>query len=123
MFAPDAIEVRFISGHRREIGPACAWLRLRVPIVEGAPLSPGIRVAAAADFGNGISSAVSWEEHVFINPDLTVYLEREAVGEWIGLDSITRIVADGGVGLSESVLYDSEGRIGRAVQALLVARR
>jgi hypothetical protein len=59
---------------------------------------------------------------VFINPDLTVHLGREAEGEWIGLDAETTIAADG-TGQAVSTLYDERGRIGRAVQALFVDRR
>ncbi len=122
LFAPDAIEVRVAAGAIDEPGPAAAWFRLRVPVIEGVALTGLQRVAAAADFGNGIASVVSWEGHTFINPDLTVYLEREPAGEWIGLDAETRI-GTGGIGVAESVLYDEHGRVGRAVQALLVARR
>jgi hypothetical protein len=80
------------------------------------------RLAAAADFPNGIASELPWDEYVFINPDLTVYVEREPVGEWIGLDARMR-VASGGAGFSEAVLYDSQGRVGRSLQSLYVARR
>lgn len=122
MFAPDAIEVRFSDGSFHALGPSSAWFRLRVPILDGQPPSPLQRLAAAGDFGNGISSPVSWDDHLFINPDLTLYVEREPEGEWIGLEARTRIV-DGGVGVSESVLYDMRGRVGRAIQSLLVAPR
>jgi acyl-Coa thioesterase superfamily protein/acyl-CoA thioesterase superfamily protein len=121
MFAPDAIEIRFVNGGWAQ-GPCTAWFRLNVPIVAGEEPSPLQRLAAAGDFGNGISATLSWDDYLFINPDLTLYVEREPVGEWIGLDSQTRIAA-GGVGLAESVLYDSRGRVGRATQALLVAPR
>jgi hypothetical protein len=122
MFAPDAVEVRFVSGQFSARGPATAWFRLRVPVVHGERASPLQRVAAAGDFGNGISAPVSWDDYVFINPDLTLYLERSPRGEWIALQSQTTIRA-GGIGISESVLYDVDGRIGRATQALLVAPR
>ena len=121
-FAPDGIEIRFAVGTFTNPGPATAWFRLRVPVIEGVEATPLQRLAAAADFGNGISAAVPWDGYLFINPDLTIYLEREPVGEWICLESSTRIV-DGGVGLSESVLYDERGRVGRALQSLLVAPR
>ena len=122
MFAPDAIEVRFVAGTFQDAGPATAWFRLRVPLVDGEQPTALQRLAAAADFGNGISRTLSWDEHVFINPDLTLYIRRPPVGEWIGLQSQTRIAA-GGVGLSESALYDERGALGHATQALLVAPR
>jgi hypothetical protein len=80
------------------------------------------RLAAAGDFGNGISATLSWEQYMFINPDLTLYIERAPVGEWIGLDSRT-VLAEGGIGTAESILFDERGRVGRATQALLVAPR
>lgn len=121
MFTPDAIEIRFVSGTFGG-GPATAWFRLTRPLVEGEQPSPLQRLAAAGDFGNGISATLSWDHYLYINPDLTLYIEREPVGEWICLDSLTRISA-GGIGIAESVLFDERGRVGRATQALLVAPR
>jgi hypothetical protein len=63
-----------------------------------------------------------WGDYVFINPDLTVYIERAPVGEWICLEAETRLTSPG-VAVAESTLYDARGRVGRAIQALLVARR
>jgi hypothetical protein len=122
MFAGDGMELRFVRGSYAEPGPAAAWLRLAAPLVEGEAPSPAQRVAAAADFGNGVSAALDWNRYLFINPDLTVYLLRQPDGEWVGLDSRTAI-GDDGVGLAESVLHDAGGPIGRAVQALVVGRR
>jgi hypothetical protein len=121
-FATEAMEIRFVEGKFWELGPATAWFRLRVPLVGGERPSSIQRLAAAADFGNGISPVVPWKDHLFINPDLSLYVEREPVGDWICLSSETRVLS-GGVGVAESVLYDREGRVGRAVQALVVERR
>jgi Thioesterase-like superfamily len=76
------------------------------------------RLAAASDFGAGLSGTLPREEYLFINTDLTVYVEREPVGEWICLESQTRIARDG-IGVAESVRFDERGRMGRATQALL----
>jgi Thioesterase-like superfamily len=121
MFAPDAIEIRFVDGVFGR-GPSTAWFRLRVPLVADEDPTPLERLAAAGDFGNGISAELSWDDFAFINPDLTLYIERPPQGEWIGLQARTTI-ASGGVGLAESVIYDLSGRVGRAVQALLVMPR
>jgi len=122
MFARDGMEVRFAKGAFADVGPAFAWFRLRAPLVAGEVPSPLQRLAAAGDFGNGIATAVSWATHVFINPDLTLYVERMPEGEWVGLDAITR-VGDAGIGVSDSALYDERGRVGRAQQGLYVAER
>jgi hypothetical protein len=120
-FAPDALELRFVSGTFGG-GPSTAWFRLRHPIVAGEEPTPLQRLAAAGDFGNGISATLNWDHYLFINPDLTLYIEREPVGEWICLQSQT-IIARDGIGTAESVLFDERGRVGRATQALLVAPR
>jgi hypothetical protein len=122
MFARDGMEVRFAAGAFADVGPAFAWFRLRVPLVAGEAPSPLQRLAAAGDFGNGIATAVSWATHVFINPDLTLYVERLPQGEWVGLDARTRI-GGAGTGVSDSALYDERGRVGRAQQGLYVAER
>jgi hypothetical protein len=122
MFAPDAIEVRFIDGTFDGDGPSTAWFRLRAQLVAGEPTSQLQLLAAAGDFGNGISSILPWDKYVFINPDLTLYIEREPAGDWICLESRT-IIAPEGIATAESVLYDLSGRVGTATQALLVAPR
>jgi Thioesterase-like superfamily len=121
MFAPDAIEIKFVDGQFGG-GPSTAWFRLRAAVVAGEEPSPLQRLAAAGDFGNGISTVLPWSDYTFINPDLTLYIERVPVGEWIGLASQTMIPADG-IGMAESVLFDQRGRVGRATQALLVGPR
>ncbi len=121
-FAGDALEIRFVEGRFREPGPATAWFRLRHPLIEGRPIAPLERAAAAGDFGNGIASVLAWDGHVFINPDLTLYLEREPEGEWVAMQSRTS-VTPGNIATSESILWDQTGRIGRATQSLLVGRR
>ncbi len=77
-------------------------------------------MAAAADFGNGVSRVTSFEALTFINPDLTIYLERAPEGEWICIDAESRLHSHG-IGLAESALYDEQGRLGRSVQSLLVS--
>lgn len=122
MFATHAMEIRFVEGVFRQPGPATAWFRLRHPLIAGEPAAALELVAAAGDFGNGIASVLSWSEHTFINPDLTLYIERAPVGEWVALQSQMR-VTHGSVATAESVLWDERGRLGRAIQALIVGRR
>jgi hypothetical protein len=121
-FAVEANDIRFVRGAYAEPGPATAWVRLTVPVVADRPTTPVQRALAAADFGNGFSAVLEWDAWSFINPDLTVYFERDPVGEWIALDALTRLAGDG-TGLAESVLFDERGRFGRAVQALLIQPR
>ena len=122
MFGGDGVELCFVRGAFAEPGPAAAWIRFRVPLVEGERPTPVQRAAAAADFGNGVSAALDWSEHAFINPDLTIHLVRPPRGEWVGLDSRTIVETDG-VGLATSVLHDADGVLGHAAQALIVGPR
>ncbi len=108
----------FVPTHRSR-GPATAWFRLRYPVVLGEEPSPWQRAVAAADFGNGVGAELDFGSSRFINPDLTVSIHRPPVGEWVCLSSRTRFGTPG-IGATESELWDGHGRIGRAVQNLLV---
>jgi Thioesterase-like superfamily len=116
------MEIRFVDGGGDRPGPARAWFRLRRPVVGDEEPTGVQRVAAAADFGNGISWVLPYADWIFLNPDLTLHLAREPQGEWIGLDART-LPADQGMGLAESALFDEAGRLGRAAQSLLLERR
>lgn len=119
-FHNRGVEHRFVAGSFLAPGPATDWIRLRVPLVAGEETSPLCRVAAAADFGNGVSWTLSRNDgYAFINPDLTVYLQRYPAGEWVCLDAATH-VGPQGTGLAESQLFDEHGPIGRSVQSLLI---
>jgi hypothetical protein len=117
-----AMEWRFIKGMFLEPGPATAWARMRLPLIDGEELTPLSRALVLADSGNGISSALDFDHWIFINCDLSVYLHRLPVGEWVCLDAATTIEPSG-VGLAASVLSDEEGAIGRGLQALFVGPR
>jgi hypothetical protein len=117
-----ALEWRWASGSFDERGPGTAWARMRYPLVEGEEPSPLQRVLVVADSGNGASRELNGLKWWFINPELTVHLHREAVGEWVCLDATTH-VSEGGVGLATSVLSDEQGPIGVGAQSLFVARR
>jgi hypothetical protein len=117
-----AMEYRFVSGAFLELGPAVVWMRMRYPLVEGEEPSPLQRVLVAADSGNGVSASLDYRRYVFINTDLTVHLHREPATEWVCLDAATRLDT-AGVGMSDTLLWDERGRIGRGVQTLLVRPR
>jgi Acyl-CoA thioesterase C-terminal domain/Acyl-CoA thioesterase N-terminal domain len=118
----SAMEVRFVSGDWLEPGPATVWLRMRQPLVAGEETTPLQRTLVVADVGNGVSASLDFRRFLFINVDLTVQLERMPAGEWICVDAVTRPQPNG-VGSAESLLSDREGRVGRALQTLLVSER
>jgi hypothetical protein len=91
-------------------------------VVDGEAPSGLQRVLAVADSGNGVSAVLPFEEWMFINPELTVHVRREARGEWICLDAETTVEPDG-AGLARSTLSDVDGPVAHGAQSLLVAPR
>ena len=102
-------------------GPALDWIRVAVDLLPGVTLSPLARVAAAADFGNGISGVLPFGEYLFVNPDLNVALTRLPVDEWVCLDAVTRL-GEEGTGLATCIVRDRHGRLGVSAQTLLIDR-
>ena len=118
----SALEWRFVSGMFGDAGPATAWARLRHPLVPDEENSPLTRVLAVADSGNGLSGELDMTRWHFINPELTVHLHREPVGEWVCVEATTTI-SPGGAGLAATALSDLDGPVGVGAQSLLVAPR
>lgn len=117
-----AMETRFAHGGFMQDGPAVAWMRTLHPLVAGEEPTPLQRVLLAADSGNGISSALDFRRYRFINVDLSVHLSRMPASEWICLDSVT-VPEPHGAGITDTLLLDERGPIGRAVQTLMIAAR
>ncbi|HUR42265.1 MAG TPA: thioesterase family protein [Verrucomicrobiae bacterium] len=116
-----AMEMRLARGIFGK-GMVSMWMRMRVPLIEGLAPTPTQRVMIAADSGNGVSMSLDPKRFTFVNPDLTVYLHRPPVGEWVCLDART-IAQPRGIGLADTRLLDEQGPIGRSVQSLLVDAR
>jgi len=121
-FHRTAMEIRFGAGTSYGRGPALAWFRFARPLLDGDRPSPLARVAAAADFGNGVSRVLDFDRHLFVNTDLSIHLAREPVGERVLLDARSRVEPHG-AGLAVSTLYDERGPIGVSAQSLFVAER
>jgi hypothetical protein len=117
-----AIEWRPVRGGFLQPGPAAAWTRMRYPLVEGEEPTGLQRVLTVADSGNGISGTLDMRRWWFINPELTVHLDREPEGEWICLDAATSM-QPGGAGLAASIMSDERGPVARGTQTLYVGRR
>jgi hypothetical protein len=118
----DALEWRFVRGGYDRSGPATVWTRCRIPLVRGEALTGLDRVLIAVDSANGVSAELPFAEWTFVPIDLMVVLTREPGQEWVGMDARTIIGSDG-VGATDTLLFDADGGIGRAVQTLYVARR
>jgi len=119
-FNCDAVELRPLRGNTEDEGPGLVWVRLRHPVVAGEPTSPTLALVAMADLG----VAVGWERSprgaAFINPDLTLQMNRPMQGEWVLMAARVHASA-GGVGFCETVLSDDAGIFGRVLQSQVEA--
>ena len=121
-FHNGGAEHRFVDGSGPEAGPVVDWIRLCVPLFPDVALTPLVRVAAAVDFATGISHVLPWESYLFVNPDLTLHLFRPLRDDWVGMASVTHH-GQQGVGMSDTAVFDVDGRIGRSSQSLFLERR
>lgn len=117
-----SMEVSFVGGAFLEPGPATAWFRAGYPLVAGEEISPLGRVLIAADSASGISATLDWRDWLFVNPDLSVYLHRLPVGEWVCLDATT-YPQPNGIGMTTGAIWDETGPIGRSLQSLFISPR
>jgi hypothetical protein len=101
-------------------GPTTVWMRSKVPVLADEEPSPFQRICPLADSGNGISYNDYLDKILFVNPDLTVSLHRDPVGEWFCSKAISHWQPDG-TGLADAELFDTTGPVGRAMQNLLLA--
>jgi hypothetical protein len=111
-----------VAGGFEQPGPTTVWARMRYPLVAGEHPTGLQRLLAVADSGNGVSWQLDLSRWLFINTELTVHVLRPPTGEWICLDAVTQVGADG-TGLATSQLSDDHGGVGRGAQALLIRPR
>ena len=116
----SAVEWKFVAGGFDTPGPSQAWGRSRIPLLAGEELTPMCRTLLLADSGSGISMTLDPAKFLFINVDLTVVLQRDPIGDWLLLDSLTTM-GGLGTGLAETRLSDRGGVTGMALQTLIVA--
>lgn len=112
--------MRQIGEGMRGQGPRKVWMSEVRELVEGSPLTPFARVAVACDFASPLAN-VSDSGLGYINTDVTLYLHRLPVGEWIGFESMNHHATDG-VAIGECFVHDVDGPIGSAAVAALAQR-
>jgi hypothetical protein len=86
------------------------WIREVHPLISGEPLTPLVRVAMAADLASPVANA-SDRGLAFINADYTIYLGRDPVGEYVGIQPYGH-VSERGVAVGQCVLHDLQGPAG-----------
>lgn len=116
-----AVEVRVAEGAWGQ-GACSAWLRPRIALVQGEPLTPAQSVAIVADAANGIAMVLDSDAFAFINPDITIAMARRPQSTWVGLRGHALAVSSG-TGLNDCGLHDTAGELGRVVQSLVINPR
>lgn len=115
------IEVKIDPDQPRSWGPKAIWMRTPA-IVEGETPSPFQAVCPLADCGNGISANASLQQATFLNPDLTIVMHRDPVGDWLSSDAVSHWQPTG-IGLAQAVISDESGPVATALQTLLIRPR
>jgi acyl-CoA thioesterase len=89
------------------------WIRETHALVAGEGLTPFIRVASAADIASPLSMSGD-AGLAYVNADISLYLHRLPLGEWIGWEVCDQGSA-AGVGQGECRVYDEKGPIGKSI--------
>ncbi len=104
-------DMRWIAGRIGQLGQRRLWMREIRELIGGEPLTPFLRVASGVDYVSPLANVGEMRNYGYINSDVTMYLHRLPVGEWIGYESLAH-EASNGIALGHCNLYDIEGRIG-----------
>lgn len=119
-FNGTGVQIRYPVGEHNGPGPTTVWMKT-VPLLESETPSAFQRICPLADCGNAFGRNAEPSEVSFVNPDLTIALHRDPVGEWLGSQSVGYWEATG-QGLADALLFDKHGAVGRALQTLLLKR-
>ena len=114
-------EMKPITGGFGALTQKRAWLRENRELIAGEALTPFVRVAASADFASPFANSGD-KGLQYVNADITLYLDRDPVGEWIGFEVQDHLSAQG-VCFGECGLYDEQGPIGRSLVCGVANRR
>jgi hypothetical protein len=118
-----SVEVRLTQD---ELGPA-VWVTTPLDLLEAEATSSLVRAAMLSDLTFALSGRMLLRREpvfgdlrpvLFINADMTLYLERPPAGDWIAMRHGS-VNDHGGVGVAEVVQLDRGGRYGRSLQALV----
>jgi hypothetical protein len=92
------------------VGQKRVWVRDTAALVAGEEPSPLVLAAIAADFASPLSHGGEGGL-AFINGDVTLYLARYPVDDWIGFEVSGHVSAEG-IAVGYCTLHDRQGTIG-----------
>lgn len=111
-----------IHGGFPDPGPGAWWVKPKVSVVSGCPLSALEGVAMVSDYGSGVGPLVSSKDWTYANVDVSIHLTRIPRGPWLLIDTRSES-AGNGIGVVHSRLGDQDGMIGMAHQTVFLDRR
>jgi hypothetical protein len=118
----SGVSMRFVEEFARRPGSAAVWVRPDRPLVLDAQTSPLMCAAIAADFTSGPSAVLDFRSWSYVNTDLSIFLTRPPVDDWILLNAETWL-GDCGTAIAASRLADIRGYFGRVTQTCLIESR
>ena len=117
----DGVDMRIARGTPFLGGPAAIWIRQTIPLIDGESADPYALCGMFGDLGNGISAIEPLNQLFAVNTDLTLYMARRPIGEWVASESLT--ISHGlGLGMTDSLVYDATGFVGKANQSIFFDR-
>ena len=112
------VTMMYPPGDDNSPGPTRAWMHT-IPLLPDEEMSPFQKICPLADCGNAISRNEEPGRFAFMNTDLTIVLHRAPQGTWLGSDAVSRWEPSG-LGMSDALLFDDYGPVGRAIQSLII---
>lgn len=113
----SVVDFSFDSGSGDALGPAEAWGRSTIDLIDGETMTGWQHTVLVADSASGVSLATDPLTYPAINCDLVVSLHREPDVGWVHLSTET-VGGPGAGAMTDTLLSDDHGRIGRSVQNL-----
>lgn len=83
------------------------WTNDTVPLIEGEAMSPLVRAAVSGDIACPLANS-SDEGLYYINADYTMLMARYPVGDWVGIEVVQQLQADG-ISIASATLVDQLG--------------
>ena len=119
-FSGDGVEIKYVEGHNKQPGPTALWMKT-VPLLATENPSPFQQICPLADCGNAFGRNAEPSDVSFVNADLTLVLNRDPIGPWLGSNSVGYWESNGH-GMADALLFDAHGVVGRALQSLLLRK-
>ncbi|MBP2280145.1 hypothetical protein H4W00_000958 [Psychrobacter sp. PL19] len=115
--------VRLVAEADRRPGKGMVWITTDVDMIADEPTDDLVHLLGMVDTANGVVPRLGlgladagW---MFPNTDLQIHMHRSPQGRWLGIEAVQQYGTDG-IGVTSSVLHDTQGPFGRSEQILTI---